>query len=140
MKIGLILLLAAGPFVVRAQKPGSLSEGPGTLIQRAGGLFSANPLDSLLLPWHPPTVLFPGRLTGWGPRTIYDDRGYTPFPENLHWPGQEKIQMSLYAQNSIRIMMPDHMPCLVPVGIFDKMPRKMRFCCEVDKMPDGYQR
>ena len=127
MKIGLILLLVAGPFVVRAQKLGTLNPN--------------KPLDSLLSPWQPPVVQIPNRQTWWGPKTIYDDHWYTPFPENLHWDGKkdEQTLTTLYARNSMRILLPDRMPCLVPMRIFDNMPRKMRFCCDVDKMPNGYR-
>jgi hypothetical protein len=80
MKIGVILLLVAGPCVVRGQF--SHDQGPGS----------------------------PG--FGWKPAAI-----------------------TLYPLNSVRILMPDRMPCLLSLGVMDRMPIDRRR--NPDPMPNG---
>lgn len=122
MKIGVILCLAAGPLLARAQKPGRLF--PGGLP------------DSIAVGWRPPAVKIAGTAAR-KPWSVYSDKLYRPFPENLHWSGDEKKPNSIWAANSVRILMPDHMACLVsqypdPIPV-DR--RKGR-----DPMPNGVKR
>ena len=90
MKIGVIFCLAAGPLLVSGQQ------------QPGGATFG----------WRPPAVKIAG-TAGRPAWSIYSDQMYVPFPDNLHWFGDEKKPKSLWALNSVRILMPDRMPCLV---------------------------
>ena len=83
MKIGVLLLLVAGPFIVRAQRP-----------------------DSLFLGWRP-------------------------------WRGDERKPVSLYQRNTLFVVVPDRMPCLILRGV-DPMPIDRHRNAE--PMPNGMKR
>ena len=104
MKIWVILCLAAGPLAVRAQH-----------MARPN---SSGWLDTASLGWHGPAMELPNsaRLRyagGWG-RPV--------FPNNLHLPRRDDDSpMTLYVRDSLRILLPDHMACLIAAGA-DHMP------------------
>ena len=102
MKIGVLLFLVVGPFIVLGQ--------PAIHGRR---------LDSLFGGWRPPGIEFPG--AGIRLQTSWVD----------------VAALSLYRRNSLRIMLPDRMPCLAPLRVTDRMARRMRICCGVEKMPNA---
>ena len=132
MRIGVILLLVAGPFAVRAQLISNQGLGnPASGWERSNSLFSL---------WRPPAVAFPKPATRDFYQAIYAETVWHPFPENLRWRPYDRKPMTLHQLDSFRFLLPDRMPCLVPLRVIDRMPRRMQFCCGVEKMPNGIKR
>lgn len=100
MKVGFIVLLAAGPLVVRAQVIG--------FDRGVGGLASDCKPDSIFFSKLPPGVQLPGYR-------------WTPFPDNLFWRDHGK-HSALQGRDSLWMSLPpDRMPCLVPRRVNDRM-------------------
>jgi hypothetical protein len=130
MKIWVILCLVAGPFVARGQQAGgAVSDG-----QRTDGPVSGKRPAELFRGWRQPALDPLGPATFWPqvPSAVpFIFRDSYPFaPWTKWWPDDDKKPMTLYQRDSLRILLPDRMPCLVPLRVSDKMNgRKMRLGC-----------
>jgi hypothetical protein len=91
----------------------------GSFAARAQPAIHGRRLDSLFGGWPPPGIAFPG--AGIRLQTSWVD----------------VAPISLYQRDSLRIMWPDRMPCLAPLRVTDRMARRMRICCGVEKMPNA---
>jgi hypothetical protein len=111
MKIGVLLFLVVGPFAARAQ----LMSRDRVPADPASGWLRSN---KQFLGWQPSSVVLPG--TG----------------GRLQTPLVDLALISLLQRDSLRILLPDRMPCLVPLRVSDAMVRRMRFC-GVEKMPNA---
>jgi hypothetical protein len=95
MKIWVILCLAAGPLAVRGQTASETFSATQPTVRRNHGV-----------------QLSEGQFFGWKPPVVHP-----LFPEKLQWWGGRPLPMTRQVRDSLRILLPDRMPCLVSRGL-----------------------